>query len=175
MFKGKELLFRRVIAYVLDIVLLFIVLAPAAFLAEALLGLQPRTSSQIWFSAVMSFSIPAWSYFLFSDLSAGVTIGKKIMKVKIHSTNGSKITFVRALVRTSVKLLPWELAHLFGFALVNQINQIAQDIGLISANLLIIVYLIILIVTSGKRSLHDLIAQTEVNFLEADSNTLGNY
>ena len=163
MSKKIELIIRRSGAYIFDVVLLFVVLAPTAFLIKSIFGFQPASNSEVWIAAVMSFSIPAWSYFLFSDLSQnGMTVGKRLLKVKVISTNSDELTFVRALLRTAIKLLPWELAHIFGFALVDSINQTAVSAGLITANLLIIIYLVILVINAGKLSFHDIFAKTEV-------------
>jgi hypothetical protein len=51
------LILKRSVAYVLDICLLFAILAPAALLIEQLLGIFPRTPSQVWLAAVVSFSM----------------------------------------------------------------------------------------------------------------------
>ena len=163
MSKHIELMIRRSAAYLIDVILLFVVLAPTAFLVESIFGFQPSSNSQVWIAAIMSFSIPAWSYFLLSDLSSrGMTLGKRWLKVNVHSTNSNKINFNRALLRTAIKLLPWELAHIFGFALADVISQAALSVGLIAANLLIVIYLAILVKNGGKRSLHDIFAKTEV-------------
>ena len=163
MSENVELIIRRSTAYIFDVVLLFTVLAPTAILIEAVFGLQPAANSQVWFAAVMSFSIPAWSYFIISDLSRrGMTAGKRILKVKVTSTNSNKITFARALIRTAIKLSPWELAHFFGFALADSISQTVLSAGLAAANILILIYLVILVFKDGKMSLHDLVAKTEV-------------
>jgi uncharacterized RDD family membrane protein YckC len=163
MSKNVELIFRRSGAYIIDVVLLFIVLAPTAFLVESILGFQPATSSQVWIAAIMSFSIPAWAYFLLSDLAwNGMTVGKRLLNIKVISLNSDDINFGRALLRTAIKLLPWELAHIFGFALADTISQSAVLAGLIAANLLIMIYLVILVINGGKMSLHDIFAKTEV-------------
>jgi len=163
MSKNIELILRRSVAYVIDIILLFAILAPTAYLINYIFDFQPTASSHVWMAAVISFSIPAWSYFLFSDLSwKGMTIGKRLLKVKVVSINGNDLNFGRALLRTAVKLLPWELAHIFGFALADTISQTAISAGLIAANLLIVIYLVMLFMNAGKISLHDLFARTEV-------------
>jgi len=161
--KNFELIIRRSCAYVFDVVLLFAVLAPSVLLIEVIFGFQPSSNSEVWIAAVMSFSIPTWSYFLFSDRSSnGMTVGKRLLKVKVISQNQNGINFGRALLRTAIKLLPWELAHIFGFALADFVSQTAFSAGLITANILIIIYLVILVLHAGKQSLHDFFARTEV-------------
>ena len=66
------------------------------------------------------------------------------------------------MLRTAVKLLPWELVHLFGFALAPQAGDltVAQSVGLAAANVLVVIYLVCALVTRGRRSVHDYVART---------------
>jgi uncharacterized RDD family membrane protein YckC len=154
---------RRILAYTVDIVLLFLALAPAATLVERLLGLAPQTPGQVWVAIVLSFSIPAWTYFVLCDSSrSGATLGKRIFGLHTTRRDGGRLNFLKALGRTAVKLLPWEMAHIFGFAIADQVGPVVQLIGLIAANVLTLVYLIICLATGGRRSLHDLLAATIV-------------
>ena len=63
-----------------------------------------------------------------------------------------------------MKLLPWELVHLSVFGLSSDLSQLSlwQSIGLVAANGLIILYLIVAVATRGRRSVHDFVAATEV-------------
>jgi uncharacterized RDD family membrane protein YckC len=161
------LLLKRLGAYLIDICLLFAILAPAATLVEWALGIFPRTPYQVWLATVMSFSIPAWLYFLLSDCSrSGATVGKKILRLKVTQVGGARVGVLRSLARTAVKLLPWEMAHIFGFALAEQIGTALQAAGLIAANVLVLVYLVVLIANRGRRSVHDLVVKTEVVLIE---------
>ncbi len=157
------LVLKRSVAYVLDICLLFAILAPAALLVEQVVGIIPRTPSQVWLAAVVSFSIPAWLYFLLSDCSrSGATLGKKVFHLRVVEAGGAGIGWLRSLARTAIKLLPWEMAHIFGFALAEQVGQTFQAAGLIAANGLVLAYLAVLIANHGRRSVHDLLVNTEV-------------
>ena len=61
----------------------------------------------------------------------------------------------RALARTAVKLLPWEAAHIFGFALAGAVPDVVQVSGLVAANVLVLVYFGMAAATGGRRSVHD--------------------
>lgn len=138
---------KRVAAYLVDIILLFATLAPIVTLVEWLSGVSPQTPRQVWIASVLSFSIPTWLYFILSDHSKmGATIGKRLFHLRVKTKNGSRLSFMRAFVRTAIKLLPWEMAHIFGFALAEDIPSVLQSAGLISANLLTLLYLVITIV-----------------------------
>ncbi len=151
------LLIRRSLAYCLDILLLFFVLAPLAFLVEWAFGLRPESRFQIWLAAVLSFSLPVWAYFALSDASrGGATLGKKILRVAVvrEGTRG-RLTPARALARTALKLLPWEIAHIFGFALAGAVPDVIQLSGLVIANVLALVFFGTAAATGGRKSVHD--------------------
>lgn len=155
--------FKRTTAYLLDVALLFAVLAPAALLVERWFNIKVQTPQQVWIATVLSFSLPAWSYFVLSDRSeSGATIGKRLLRLRVTGVKGSRVSLARALARTAVKLLPWETAHIFGFALAGQVGPAAQTAGLIGANVLTVAYFVSMLATGGRRSIHDLIVKTEV-------------
>jgi hydroxymethylpyrimidine pyrophosphatase-like HAD family hydrolase len=52
-----HLILKRVFAYGIDILLLFVVLAPAVTLAEWLFHIKPQTPLQVWIATAFSFSI----------------------------------------------------------------------------------------------------------------------
>jgi hypothetical protein len=77
---------------------------------------------------------------------------------------GNRIGFGRALLRTAVKLIPWEVTHLSLF-LPTPILTDGQGgflPGLITANILIVVYLAVIVMTAGKQGVDDLVARTMV-------------
>ena len=154
---------KRVGAYVVDILLLFVILASAATLIEQWLRISPHTPRQVWMATVLSFSIPVWLYFTLADHSpSGATIGKRVFRLRVLRLPGSRLSLLRSFARTALKLLPWELAHLFGFALAAEIGAALQAAGLIAANALVVIYLAVLLATSGRQSVHDLLVHTEV-------------
>jgi len=162
------LLGRRVAAYLVDILLLFAVLAPAGQLILWLLGVEtPRTGPTIARVILWNFSLPVWLYFILSDQSAaGATLGKRLLKVQVRDISGERLSIGRALARTAVKLLPWELVHVSAFAFSTDLGQLSgpQLIGVAAANVLTIIYLGVAITTRGQRSAHDYAAGTLVRW-----------
>jgi uncharacterized RDD family membrane protein YckC len=160
-----QLIQRRAGAYLVDIILLFAVLAPLGLLVQNLLGTQAETGPQVWWVILFNFSIPVWAYFALSDASAGgATIGKRLFRLRVTAASGGSPGLGRALLRTAVKLIPWELVHLFAFAFSPDLSQftLMQGLGIGLANLLWMVYLIALLPNGGRRSLHDMAANTQV-------------
>src|SRR5205823_1318795 len=90
--------------------------------------------------------------------------GKRLLGLRVTDIAGNRIGFRRALLRTVVKLIPWEVSHLSLF-LPTPILTDGQGgflPGLISANVLIVVYLAVIVMTAGKQGVHDLMARTIV-------------
>ena len=156
---------RRVVAYLLDVGLLFAVLAPLGFAVQWILGYAPSTGPQIWATLLLNFSLPAWAYFAASDASAGgATVGKRWVGIRVSPEDHGRVGAVRAVGRTAVKLAPWELVHVSAFGLSQGADQfsVAQGVGLTAANLLAIAYVAWAIATGGHRSVHDVVAGTVV-------------
>jgi uncharacterized RDD family membrane protein YckC len=166
------LLGRRIAAYLLDMLILFGVLAPAGQLILWLLdATPPQTGPMIARVIVWNFSLPAWLYFVLSDRSAsGGTLGKRLLKIQVRDVSGERLSIGRALARTAVKLLPWELVHVSAFALSTDLTRFSQEqvIRVAAANVLTVVYLGVAVATRGRHSVHDYAAGTLVRSATAD-------
>jgi uncharacterized RDD family membrane protein YckC len=161
----QMLLLRRVGAYALDIIGLFVLLAPSGQVLLWLGGTIPNSGPTIAQTILWNFSLPAWLYFIVSDASAaGATIGKRVLGITVSRIDGARLIWHQALLRTTVKLLPWELVHIAAFALSTDLTQFrpAQMVGVAFANLLIVVYLLLAGFSRGQRSLHEYVAGTMV-------------
>jgi len=159
------LLLRRMVAYMIDIIGLFVLLAPLGQAILWLVGTKPHSGSAIAQTILWNFSLPVWFYFIVSDASAsGATIGKRLLGIKVSRMDSARISWPQAFLRTTLKLLPWELVHVAAFALSTDLTQFrpAQMVGVALANLLIIVYLLLAGLSCGQRSLHDYVAGTLV-------------
>lgn len=159
------LLARRIAAYLVDILILFVVLAPVGVLIQRVLPTSPQTGIAIWHTILWNFSLPVWLYFIISDQTEdGATCGKRWFKLQVTDIIGRRLSVGRAAGRTAVKLLPWELTHLSAFALSTELNQFnhIQTIGLMAANALLLIYLGLATATKGQRSIHDFVVGTVV-------------
>lgn len=161
------LISRRTGAFLFDILIIFGVCGPAGYLVQRLIGYAPQTGPAIWLATVWSFSLPTWIYFLCSDRSKkGKTPGKRVFKLRVVGRTTDRLGWGRAMARTAIKLLPWEIIHISAFALSKDLGTFTlwQHIGLAAGNTLAFVYFIASALTQGKHSIHDFLAGTEIRF-----------
>jgi uncharacterized RDD family membrane protein YckC len=164
---------RRTGAYLIDYVVMFV----GFVILQSLVLLPLRTwmlGSDQWMKAggfpleaytLLTISFPTWLYFACSEQSSWqATIGKRVFGLIVTDIRGDGIDFGRAMLRTVIKLLPWELAHLtvnlptsMFFAPEPQFR-----FGLLVVFALLVVYPALVLLTRRHQSLHDLIAKTVV-------------
>lgn len=160
---------RRLGAYLLDYALLITMLVlPQAALTTVTGGFpfnRLRNGWQIAGWVLVSISLPAWLYFSWSESSVHqATIGKRLLGLQVVSVEGGQVAFRNALLRTTVKLLPWELTHLTLLLPVPLWWDATPGFrpGLAVACLLMGVYLMVLWRNPQRRGLHELAAGTVV-------------
>ncbi len=160
---------RRLAAYLLDYALLFCILIAIQTMTWIFGQGFPfalfRDGIQIELWILLSISLPAWLYFAFSEQSVHqATFGKRLFHLRVAHVTGSRIGFWRALLRTVVKLLPWELTHV---ALLIPVPMWWDPspglrVGLIVIYLLIGIYFGVMFSNRRRQSVHDLLANTVV-------------
>lgn len=162
----RSILLRRAGAYVIDIVILFVVLAPLGYLLQRALGVSPATAQGVYATLVLNFSLPTWAYFALGDHSrSGATFGKRMLSLRTEADVGGRVGVSQALGRTVVKMLPWEVAHASVFLFAPALGEYAIEnwIGLAASYVLSFAYLIVAWRTQGHRSVHDFVASTSVS------------
>lgn len=160
---------RRVGAYLLDVFLLYLVLIGSQYaLSQVTAGFpfdRLTTGPRIEAWVLLTVSAPSWLYFAWSESSRrGATLGKRLLKLEVARTTGARLSFGRALARTLLKLVPWELAHL-SLLLPTPIMVdpgSGPRVGLILIYPLIGLYVVTMIFSRRKQSLHDLLLGTVV-------------
>ncbi len=165
---GLRLTVRRGLAYVVDVSILAIVLVPLAFV---LLGAAGPVSSgtDIWVRLLLTVSTPAWAYFILTDrLTGGRSLGKRLLGLRTVGSGNDGPMWTASVVRTALKLLPWELIHLAFFGLAAEIGDLSarQLTVAIAAYLLLGIYLVVAALNGGERSIPDFAAGTRVRVAE---------
>jgi uncharacterized RDD family membrane protein YckC len=114
---------------------------------------------------LLTISLPTWLYFAWSEQSTWQgTIGKRVFRLIVTDIEGDRIGFGRAMLRTVIKMLPWEISHLT----VNLPTSIMYEpqpqfrFGFVFVFVLLVLYPALILLTRRHQSLHDLIAKTFV-------------
>jgi uncharacterized RDD family membrane protein YckC len=162
---------RRVAAYAVDALILFIAFpiilgAICGFVLYLTIGLDWMENGFLFWLYVFSVvSIPFWLYYsLLESSMRQATFGMRLFGLQVADIEGKRISFGRALLRTIIKLLPFELNHLVLFLP----TPIWSDpnpgfrIGFVIVNALIILYFATMFLTRRRQSIHDLAAGTIV-------------
>jgi uncharacterized RDD family membrane protein YckC len=162
---------RRLLAYWFDFVLLAIIFVGLQWLLYKTTSGFPFDSLkkgyviEIW--VLFSMSLPVWLYFIYCELYKQQTIGKRLLKLIVISKEGSKIDINQALIRTFIRLLPWELTHII--ILVPKpwwsIEKPEYQFLIYIPNVLMFLYIVVLFANKGNKGIHDFIAKTRVKGL----------
>ncbi len=135
----QDLWIRRVIAFVIDSIILLVTLAVLnAILALSLLVPSLVFSFDLFGGLFSGFStlfglVIVWGYYTLFEGATSATIGKRVMDLRIRSLRGT-MTFVRAFIRNFTKAWIPIIAFLFlldlvlGFATEGDPRQRFSDV-----------------------------------------------
>lgn len=162
---------RRLLAYIIDVALLAVLvqIGHLALSALVLEGERPdwlTSGWQIWLFVLSTVSLPVYLYF--AVLESGphqATLGKRLLRIRVGRAGGGRVGFGQAMVRTVVKLLPWEVAHatmLLPVPIFDAGADAAMRPGFMVSTLLCGAWLAAVLLTPKGQGVHDLIAVTVV-------------
>jgi uncharacterized RDD family membrane protein YckC len=177
---------RRGGAYLLDVAIIFVwffvtqrfIFTP---LREQFGSAWMRSGFLLEAYVLLTISLPAWLYFAFLESSPWrASIGKRFVGLVVTDLRGDRIGFWRVLLRTVIKLLPWEIAHMIvnlptSMWIDPQTGALSFDAPVAGFRylLFIIVYVLlgVYLITAWRnprnRSVHDLLAGTVVRYRQA--------
>ncbi|VEF49773.1 RDD family [Bacillus freudenreichii] len=158
---------KRLAAYMIDFLILATVLLGIQLFISLVTDGWPfsrfRSGVQIEIWVLCTMSIPVWTYFITHEFRKQQTIGKKNLKLRVTRSDGGRLTLWQAWLRTLIKLLPWEVTHIIVLVPVPWWEPGAEPNNFIYIpNALILIYIICLFVTTGRKGPQDLIAATLV-------------
>jgi uncharacterized RDD family membrane protein YckC len=162
------LVVRRGAAYLLDGALLAALVVASQFALRAVLGanLPPlETGWQIERWVLLTVSVPAWAYFsLFESSRWQATPAKRLLGLRVTTLGGERASWGRTLLRTALKLLPWELTHVTLMLPTPIWGAASAELrpGLWVVYGLLAVYVLCAALTPRRQAPHDLIAGTLV-------------
>lgn len=164
--------FRRLLAYWIDMTLLYAVLLALQFGFVALTGgvvnnwiADQHNRILTWGWIFLTISLPMWLYFILNESSPRqATLGKSLLGLKVTDMDGNRLTVATATWRTACKLAFFEIGHLsflFPTPLFDE-PEPSFRVGLVIVIALMAVYFAVTLVTPRHQSLHDLIVRTLV-------------
>ncbi|WP_349897549.1 RDD family protein [Parafrigoribacterium soli] len=110
--------------------------------------------------------LPIGIYFFLCEASSRrATVGKRALGLVVVRAGGlGRASAGRIAVRAVVKLIPWEVAHFFVWQAVASGEALPGWVGagLVVANVLPIIYVLVVLLQRERRGPHDLAAGTRV-------------
>ncbi len=170
----------RLIAFALDYLVIAayaIVLASATLLlaaspARSRLAKLVATPASMNAVAFVTLVLPVTLYFALQEGSARQgTWGKRKVGLRVTATGGGQLPAGRALLRSTIKFLPWQIAHTCLFGVPGWPLAPAQPPGWVIAGfgfvwVLVIAYIATLGLSPSHRTLYDRLAGSEVRKVE---------
>ncbi len=112
-----------------------------------------------------TISLPVWGYFVYFDsYKSKGTFGKRLLKLTLVNQQGLRISIGRSLIRTLLKLAPWEIAHIGVIFPVPLYFMEAPEIRLLTIVGLFFfaLWILSILINSEHRSLYDKLLGTHV-------------
>ena len=110
---------------------------------------------------------------LFQGFTYGQTLGKKIMRLKIVSNDGNKVSYKQLIFRT---LFLYSIINYLGiilFALAFSEDLFISAVNILSIfNTTLLTIIGIMIIFNGRRGLHDVICKTKVILMDFKGNEI---
>lgn len=162
---------ERVGAFVLDyvIILFYLVAVTLIFLLlNSLTNLNDRLFTdrvRAQLTAFLLITLPVALYFVISESSnRQATWGKQRMKLIVTDDNGERISSWRALARTFLKFIPWELSHtlIWELSFSPQADAILIYYGFGFVYLLVGLNIASLLLNKTHQTIYDLLTKTYV-------------
>lgn len=115
--------------------------------------------------AFLVVDFPITLYFAIGESSVRqATRGKQRLGLKVGDHNGNRISFSRALTRTLLKFIPWELSHtlIWEIYFSTKLDPTLINIGFVLVYILIGLNIASLVISKTKQTLYDFLAGTYV-------------
>lgn len=92
---------RRIIAYVLDFIVVSAIMWIFSYVVYMLLGPNSYSVYKYYIYALPVFIV---LYFTLCEKMAGASVGKAIMYLQVRSRNGARISWIQAILRNITKI-----------------------------------------------------------------------
>ena len=171
-----RLLWLRLLAFALDYIVISVYLAllVGVGVTLALTGAGPgfralfSNPNSAEFTAFLLLVLPVLLYFaLFEASRWQATWGKRVVGLRVVTTRDARVSFLRALWRNALKLIPWELTHaclwrIPGWPFAPETPPLWITVGLILVWVVVVVYVLSLAFSRTGQTLYDWLAGVRV-------------
>ena len=163
--------FLRLLAYLIDITLLYAVLLGLQFgfytLTNGVVAdwLIHHNLFLLWAWIFLTISLPIWIYFILNESgSRQATLGKSLLGLKVTDLAGNRLKAGTSTWRTICKLAFFEIGHLSLIFPTPALQDPEPSfrVGLVILIGLMVFYFVLTLITPRRQSLHDLVVKTLV-------------
>ena len=135
----------RIVAIIIDLIILSLVVVIIALPLGLLAGLSAIGNPTQLFAARIAFfvsfmvlNVLVWLlYFTYFEGTSGQTLGKKIMGIKVVKENGDQPSFMDALIRTILRIIDGIAFYLVGFIVI-LVSEKKQRLGDMAAGTIVV-------------------------------------
>jgi len=164
---------RRLVAYAVDCAVLFggllvlqAILYPLNPIVRTLRDDGDVSGGNLHLWVFATATVPFLVYFVSAVASRRQsTVGMALLRMRVEMVDGSRVSLPRALLRSTVLLVPFEVNHVLMFHFApptGEAPSAAFWIGIAAVWVLIGVFLVSVLVSPRRQSLHDRVAGTVV-------------
>lgn len=171
-----RLLWLRLLAFALDYIIIsaYLVVLVSVGVVIARTGAGPgfralfSNPNSAELTAFLLLVLPVLLYFaLFESSRWQATWGKRVLGLRVVTTDGGHVGFLRALWRNALKLIPWELTHaclwrIPGWPFAPETPPTWITVGLILVWVVVAVYALSLAFSRTGQTLYDWLAGVRV-------------
>jgi uncharacterized RDD family membrane protein YckC len=159
---------QRFIAFVLDFIIIGIYIL---FLLGVGIGINAMSGGIALLASPIAMNILAFitiimPVVLYSSLQESstyhATLGKRWVKIKVVNLQGTRLSAWQTFLRSAIKFLPWQLAHMSVIYLRFGYNSPIFMIEALISQGLVIVYIVFLLFVKRHQTPYDLISGTYV-------------
>jgi uncharacterized RDD family membrane protein YckC len=120
---------KRVIAYIIDAVIVGIVVA-------IIIGITEVLDFPEWLQAILSIVL-AYGYFIYMEGTTGQTLGKRALNIRVINEDGTSISMGTSAIRNILRIVDMFFFGLVGLILII-VTQKKQRVGDLAARTVVI-------------------------------------
>lgn len=168
----KQRLLGVLIDYIIILIYIGLLLCTTLSFYFFFIGQLPQVgNTNPWLGELIGFitlTVPVSLYFIVTESGKWqASFGKRVVHIKITDHKGNKPSLRSIIVRTIIKFLPWELAHIC-IQIMFSLNQESQSsnplllTGLIISNVLLLLYILTILFRHDHGGPYDVVARTRL-------------